>query len=79
MAKTGVPDRAISFQVADGGSYRLAMPGAYSTGIPEIDAVYARYSLRPTTSGDGQGGITRPASRQIDYTPQRWSLFHGAR
>lgn len=81
MAKTGVPDRAVSFTVEAGGTYRLAMPGAYATGIPEIDAVYARYSLRPIQGSgqDGSGGRSVPASRQLDYTPQRWSIFHGSR
>lgn len=40
--KSGVPDRAQSFTVADGGVYRLTMPGADSTGIPDVDAAYAR-------------------------------------
>ena len=39
---TGVPDRALSFTVADGGVYRLTLPGADSTGIPDVDAAYAR-------------------------------------
>lgn len=75
MANSPVPDRAISFQVADGGSYRLSTPDAYKTGIPDVDAVYARYSLR-SGAGTGADGRGVPASRTLDYTPQRFSLFH---
>lgn len=40
--KSGVPDRAQSFTTVDGGVYRLTMPGADSTGIPDVDAAYKR-------------------------------------
>lgn len=74
--KNGIPDRATSFTAAEGGTFRLDMPGAYKTGIPEVDAVYGRYSRR---SGAGTGGKGRgvPASRTLSYDPQRYSLFHG--
>lgn len=72
--KTGVPDRAVSFQVADGGSYRLSMPSAYTTGIPDVDAVYERYSLRPKAGPNGGSGA---AGRSLNFDPQRYSLFHG--
>lgn len=73
--KTGIPDRASSFTAGDGGTYRLDMPGPWKTGIPAIDAVYSRYSRR---SGAGAaGGRPIPASRTLDYDPQRGSLLHG--
>lgn len=42
---TNVPQRALSFSVADGGVYRLATPSGKKTGIPEVDGVYERYTL----------------------------------
>ncbi|MCK2214286.1 hypothetical protein MF672_010855 [Actinomadura sp. ATCC 31491] len=75
--KSGIPDRATSYTAADGGTYRLTMPGAAATGIPEVDAVYSRYS-RGGNAG-GADGRPVPASRILDYTPQRWSLFHQGR
>ena len=73
--KTGIPDRASSFTSVDGGTYRLTMPGAWATGIPAVDAVYARYSRRSGTAATG--GRPIPASRTLDYDPQRNSLMHG--
>lgn len=73
--KTGIPDRAASFTAGDGGTYRLTMPGAWATGIPAVDAVYARYSRRSGTASSG--GRPIPASRTLDYDPQRNSLMHG--
>ena len=74
LNKTAIPDRATSFTVAEGlGSYRLDMPGAWKTGLPMVDAVYARYSRRSST------GRPVPASRQLSYDPQYTSLFHGGR
>lgn len=43
---TGIPDRATSFSVAEGGSYRLDTAKAYKTGVPDIDAVLGRWSER---------------------------------
>lgn len=40
---TTIPYRAISFQAAEGGTYRLSTPSADRTGIPDVDAVYARH------------------------------------
>jgi hypothetical protein len=39
--KSGVPDRAINYTVAEGGSYSLSTPGRNGavTGIPDVDAV----------------------------------------
>lgn len=45
--KSGIPDRAQSYAVADGGVYRLTMPGATATGIPDVDAVYQRWYRKP--------------------------------
>jgi hypothetical protein len=42
---TGVPQRALSFSVQDGGVYRLSTPTGKKTGIPDVDGVYERYSL----------------------------------
>lgn len=74
MNKTGIPDRATSFTMTDGGAFRLSMPGAWTTGIPDVDAAYARYSRR-----DGAGGRKVPASRTLSYDPQWTSLMHGGR
>jgi hypothetical protein len=70
--RTGIPDRATSFTVAEGGVFRLDMPGPYKTGLPEVDAVYGRYSLR-----SGAGGRPVPASRSLNFDPQFATLFHG--
>lgn len=43
---TGLPDRATSFSVAEGGTYKLDQAGATKTGIPDIDAVLHRWSMR---------------------------------
>lgn len=42
---TGVPQRALSFSVADGGVYRLSTPSGKKTGIPDVDAAYERWTL----------------------------------
>lgn len=73
--KTGVPDRAMSYQVDNGGTYRLSLPGAWTTGIPEVDGPYQRYSRRPGEDTSG-GSNTAPASRVFSYDPQRFSLYH---
>lgn len=70
--RSGVPDRATSFTLAEGGTFRLDMPGPHKTGLPEVDAIYGRYSLR-----SGAGGRKVPASRSLNYDPQHGSLFHG--
>jgi hypothetical protein len=76
LNRSGVPDRASSFTATDGGTYRLDLPGAFKTGIPEVDAVYGRYSRR---SGSGTGTNGRPiaSSRTLTFDPQRNSIFHG--
>jgi hypothetical protein len=49
MTTTEIPDRAISYSVAEGGTYRLSTPGRTRTGIPEIDGVLERpgWTRRP--------------------------------
>lgn len=42
---TGIPSRAVSFTVTDGGVYRLATPGEINTGVPDVDAVYQRHRI----------------------------------
>jgi hypothetical protein len=73
--KSGIPDRASSFTVAEGGTFRLDMPGPFRTGIPTVDAAYGRYSRRST--GTGPNARQVPASRTLTYRPQAGSLFHG--
>lgn len=73
--KSGVPDRASSFTMTDGGTFRLDMPGPFKTGIPTVDAAYGRYSRRST--GTGANARQVPASRTLTYRPQAGSLFHG--
>lgn len=75
---SSIPDRASSFTSAEGGTYRLDMPGAYKLGIPMVDAVYGRYSRR-SGAGTGTTGKVVPASRPMDFDPQYSSLFHGGR
>lgn len=77
IPKSGVPDRASSFTMTDGGTFRLDLPGPFKTGIPSVDAAYGRYSRRPT--GTGATGRQVPASRTLTYSPQRGSMFHGRR
>lgn len=72
--KGGVPDRAVSYSIGEFGTYRLSNPDTYATGLPEVDAVYSRYSRR--VNGTGPNAKRVPASRSLIYTPQRYSLFH---
>lgn len=46
--KSGIPDRATSFTVSDVGVFSISTPGQRGawTGIPEVDAVYDRYSVK---------------------------------
>jgi len=75
--RSGVPDRTTSFTMAEGGVFRLDMPGPFKTGVPSVDAAYGRYSRRST--GTGATGRAVPASRTLTYTPQAGSMFHGWR
>ncbi|WP_435589580.1 hypothetical protein [Micromonospora aurantiaca (nom. illeg.)] len=45
ITTSGVPDRAISWSAADGGTYRIALPTGEKTGIPEVDAAYERNTI----------------------------------
>jgi hypothetical protein len=75
--RSGIPDRASSYVAGEGGTFRLDMPGPFKTGVPTVDAAYARYSRRST--GTGATGRSVPASRTLTYTPQAGSMFHGWR
>ena len=44
-AGSAVPQRAITWSSAEGGTYRLALPGARKTGIPDVDGPYERHTL----------------------------------
>jgi hypothetical protein len=74
MNKNGIPDRASSYSMGEFGTYRLSMPDTYSTGIPDVDAVYSRYSRR--VNGTGPNAKRVPASRTLTYDSQYGSLFH---
>lgn len=75
--KSGIADRTTSFTAAEGGTYRLDMPGPFKTGLPYVDAAYGRYSRRST--GSGATGRQVPASRTLTYAPQIASMFHRRR
>jgi hypothetical protein len=42
-----IPDRAMTFQTPEGGTYRLSMPSRDRTGIPDVDAIYERHTRLP--------------------------------
>lgn len=44
---SGIPDRATTFTITEGGTYSLSMPGAYKTGQPDVDAILGRYPRVP--------------------------------
>lgn len=46
LVKSDIPDRAERYLAVEGGAFQLSMPREYMTGLPEVDAVYQRYSLR---------------------------------
>ncbi len=73
LNKSAIPDRATSYSLGEMGVYRIDQPGAYKVGLPEVDAVYSRYSRR---SGTGPNAKKVPASRTLTYDPQFSSLFH---
>ncbi|GLY55217.1 hypothetical protein [Lentzea sp. NBRC 102530] len=87
VGKTNTPDRAKSFTTTDGTTYRVTLPDAYRTGLPFVDGIYSRYSLRSLSAestgssggGGGGGGASSPASRTLDFNPQHDSIFHGGR
>lgn len=65
LGRTQIPDRAVSFTITDLGTYRLSLPDAFRTGIPDVDASYGRYSRRVSPS-EAPGGRQVPASRTLD-------------
>lgn len=65
-----IPDRATSMTTQNGETFRLDTPDAYSTGIPEIDALYGRYSAR------FRGKVAAPASRTMRLNVSSGSLWH---
>lgn len=73
--RSGIPSRATNFSSVEGGTFALDTADIYKTGVPDVDAVYARYSKRASSTGTSMG----PASRQLDLDPQYGSLFHGGR
>jgi hypothetical protein len=81
--RTRTLDRATRMTVETGATYDLSMPGALTTGIPHVDAVYARYSERRSAlggAGGGAGSVTiAPAGRAFDFDPSHLSIFHGGR
>jgi hypothetical protein len=44
QTSSAIPDRAISFTVAEGGVYRLSTPSRQRTGQPDVDGVLERYT-----------------------------------
>jgi hypothetical protein len=71
---SSVPDRATSFVTEGGTTFRLDTPHAFATGIPEVDAVYNRYSTREYDDAD-----PLPASQSIQADPSWFSIYHGGR
>ena len=71
---SSVPDRATSFVTEGGTTFRLDTPHAFATGIPEVDAVYNRYSTREY---DDQDPI--PASYSLNTDASWFSVYHGGR
>jgi hypothetical protein len=47
LTRSGVPDRVSSYSTPDGAVYRVTLPSRGTTGIPEVDAVYARREAPP--------------------------------
>jgi hypothetical protein len=74
--RSAIPDRAESFTSVDGGTFRLSMPGRFTTGIPDVDAVYLRYAMGAGANA-ASGSAGQPASRQLQFDPQYLSMWHG--
>lgn len=45
LTSSGIPNRAISWSAADGGTYRLSLPSGEKTGVVNVDDVYERYTV----------------------------------
>jgi hypothetical protein len=67
-----IPDQAATGVGFGGATFTVAGPDVNSTGIAEVDAVYARY---PKQSKNGN----MPASRPMDWDPQYLAVFRGSR
>jgi hypothetical protein len=76
----GIMSRATSYSPESGGTYKLDTADQFSTGNPDVDAVYQRWSLRPDPASSSGGPSTpAPVSRSLTMDPQHFSLFHGGR
>src|SRR5690606_32952910 len=51
--KSGIPDRATSIILDGHGAVEVDRASRYRVGVPEVDAVYSRWSKR----GDGESGV----------------------
>lgn len=51
QAKSGTLDKAISYTAQNGATYRIATAGEYSTGDPDIDAIYEGYAFKANRYG----------------------------
>lgn len=47
LTSSGVPDRAISWNSQEGGTYRISLPSGEKTGVPDVDAAYERWTFDP--------------------------------
>lgn len=45
LTSSGIPDRAIQWTAADGGSYALSLPSGEKTGVATVDDAYERYTI----------------------------------
>jgi hypothetical protein len=44
ISSSGIPDRATTFTVVEGGTFALSVPDQEHTGIPDVDGTYNRYT-----------------------------------
>lgn len=72
--QSNIPLQAIEWG-NNGDTMKLDRASKYSTGIPDVDAVYARHSRR--TPPSNSGGSEAPAYGRLDLDPSRSTLFHG--
>ena len=69
-SRAALLDRRTTFTDEAGGSYQLGTADLYSTGVPEVDAVYAAHSRR------SRGTSKVPVSRPLVWQSQHGSMFH---
>lgn len=74
--KSDLSDRSPVFDANDL-VYSARRPSWLATGIPDVDAVYGRYSERTQGGDSGDGPTLAPASGQLIFAPSAGSLFHG--